>query len=110
VGDQLHGMTETLDRAAVAAATVSDNIDGHRASLRPAVEALRGQWEGTARTAFETAHQQWEEGVMRLTTALRSLGENTAFSSHTYTQADEANAAQLHQVTSLGAFGGRLSS
>ena len=106
--DQLHGMTETLDRAASMAGTVSDSIDGHMGTLRPAVESMRGQWEGTSRVAFETAHQRWEEGMVRLSTALRALGENTSFSSNTYAQVDATNTTQLNQVASMGAFGGQL--
>lgn len=107
-GDQLHGMTETLDRAASMAGTVSGSIDGHRSSLLPAVEGLRGQWEGTAREAFERSHAAWDEGIVRLVTALQSLGENTTFSSNTYVAANDTNAANLNNVASLSAFGGAL--
>ena len=107
-GDQLHGMTETLERAASTAGTVSTSIDGHRASLRPTVEALKGQWEGTARVAFEQAHQTWEDGIVRLVAALQSLGENTTYSVNTYVAADDANRANLDKVAGLGAFGGAL--
>ena len=95
-------MTETLDRAASMAGTVSDSIDGHMGALRPAVESMRGQWEGTARGAFEQAHQAWEEGIARLTVAMRQLGENTTFSSNTYVQADATNSAQLNKIPSMG--------
>jgi WXG100 family type VII secretion target len=95
-------MSETLDRAASMAGTVSDSIDGHMGSLRPGVEGMRGQWEGTARVAFENAHRSWEEGIAKLTVAMRNLGENTAFSSNTYQQADATNSAQLNKVQSLG--------
>ncbi|RKR91900.1 WXG100 family type VII secretion target [Micromonospora pisi] len=106
--DQLHGVTETLERAAGMAGTVSGNIEGHRASLRPTVDALKGQWEGTARPAFDAAHEQWEQGITRLVTALNSLGENTRFSSNTYLQADEAGRASVNQAQGAGAFGGAL--
>jgi len=104
-GDQLHAMSETLDRAASTAGTVSDTIDGHVGSLRPAVEGMRGQWEGTARVAFENAHRTWEEGIARLTVAMRTLGENTSFSSNTYQQADATNSAQLNKVAAMGITG-----
>jgi WXG100 family type VII secretion target len=107
-GDQLHGMTEALERAAAMAGTVSASIDGHRTSLRPAVEGLRGQWEGTARVAFEQAHASWDEGIARLVTALQTLGENTQFSSNSYIAANETNAANLSKVAGMGAFGGQL--
>jgi WXG100 family type VII secretion target len=95
-------MSETLDRAASMAGTVSDSIDGHMGSLRPMVEGMRGQWEGTARIAFENAHKSWEEGIARLTVAMRTLGENTTFSSNTYQQADATNSAQMNKVASMG--------
>jgi WXG100 family type VII secretion target len=101
-------MTDTLDRAAAMAGTVSGSIDGHRSSLLPAVEGLRGQWEGTAREAFEQAHASWDEGITRLVTALQSMGENTQFSSNTYVAANDTNAASLNRVASMGAFGGQL--
>ena len=107
-GDQLHGMTETLDRAAAMAGTVSGSIDGHRSSLLPAVEGLKGQWEGTARVAFEQAHASWDEGITRLVTALQSVGESTQFSSNTYSAANDTNAASLSKVAGMGAFGGQL--
>jgi WXG100 family type VII secretion target len=106
--DQLHGVTETLERAASMAGTVSGSIEGHRASLRPTVDALKGQWEGTARPAFDAAHEQWELGITRLVTALNSLGENTQFSSNTYLAADEAGRAGVSQAQGMGAFGGAL--
>ncbi|MFE9207253.1 WXG100 family type VII secretion target [Micromonospora sp. NPDC007230] len=107
-GDQLHGVTETLERAAAMAGTVSGSIEGHRATLRPTVEALRGQWEGTARPAFDAAHEQWEQGITRLVAALNSLGENTRFSSNTYLVADEAGAASLNSAAGHSPFGGAL--
>jgi WXG100 family type VII secretion target len=106
--DQLHGVTETLERAAAMAATVSGNIEGHRAALRPTVEALRGQWEGTARPAFDAAHEQWEMGITRLVAALNSLGDNTRFSSNTYVMADEAGAASMQAALGHSPFGGAL--
>lgn len=106
--DQLHGVTETLERAAAMAATVSGDIEGHRASLRPTVDALKGAWEGTARPAFDAAHAQWEQGISRLTTALDSLGENTRFSSNTYLSADQASASGLNAVQGASPFGGAL--
>lgn len=101
-GDQLHALSETLDRAASMAGSVSDSIDGHMSALRPTVEGMRGQWEGTARIAFENAHQRWEEGMARLTVAMRQLSENTTFSSNTYQQADATSQSQLNNVASLG--------
>lgn len=101
-------MTETLERAASTAATVAGSIDGHRAALRPTVEALKGQWEGAGRPAFENAHQTWEEGIVRLVTALQSLGENTAYSVNTYVAADETNRANLDKIQGMSAFGGAL--
>lgn len=106
--DQLHGVTETLERAAAMASTVSGDIEGHRASLRPTVDALKGAWEGTARPAFDSAHAQWEAGIARLTTALNSLGENTRFSSNTYLNADQASASGLNAVQGASPFGGAL--
>ncbi|MGQ0840900.1 WXG100 family type VII secretion target [Actinokineospora sp.] len=108
IGDQLHGVTETLDRAAATAGTVSGSIEGHRGSLRPTVAALKGQWEGTARPAFDQAHAQWETGITRLVAALNNLGENTRFSSNTYTVADESSRSGLQSVEGLSPFGGAL--
>ncbi|HLL69438.1 MAG TPA: WXG100 family type VII secretion target [Micromonosporaceae bacterium] len=108
-GNQLHGVTETLERAAAMAGSVSGNIEGHRAGLRPTVEALKGQWEGTARPAFDAAHSGWEAGITRLTAALNSLGESTSFSSNTYLVADETGAAGLNGVPGYSPFGGALS-
>ncbi|MEE6258212.1 WXG100 family type VII secretion target [Plantactinospora sonchi] len=107
-GDQLHGVTESLERAAAMAGVVSGDIEGHRAALRPTVEALRGQWEGTARPAFDAAHEQWEAGITRLVTALNTLGENTRFSSNTYVTADEAGAAGMNAAAGQSPFGGAL--
>ncbi|WP_117214445.1 WXG100 family type VII secretion target [Allorhizocola rhizosphaerae] len=107
-GDQLHGMTETLQRAASMAGTVATNIEGHRATLRPIVEALKGQWEGTARPAFDAAHAQWEAGIVRLNAALEQLGEGTAYSSTVYVAADEAGSSALNGVQGLAPFGGAM--
>ncbi|MDA3647197.1 WXG100 family type VII secretion target [Saccharopolyspora indica] len=107
-GDQLHGVTETLQRAAQMAGTVSDDIQAHRAALRPIVDALKGQWEGTARPAFDNAHAQWEAGIVRLVAALTNLGENTRFSSNAYDQADQTSASGLNSVQSAAPFGGAL--
>jgi ESAT-6 family protein len=108
-GDMLHGATGTLDRAASMAATVCTNIEGHRAGMQPMVEALRGQWEGSAYRAFETAHRSWEQGITRLTAALNNLGDNTRFSANTYLATDETNAAGLNAVQSHSPFNGALS-
>lgn len=105
---QLHGVTETLDRAAATAGTVAESIEGHRSALRPMVAALQGQWEGTARPAFEAAHTQWEAGITRLNAALGSLGENTRFSSGTYLSADDSGASALRGVAGASPFGGAL--
>lgn len=107
-GDQLSGVTESLDRAAAMAGTVAGNIEGHRASLRPMVDALKGSWEGTARPAFDTAHAQWEAGIVRLNAALNHLGDSTRFSSNTYTTADASGASSLHAVVGSSPFGGAL--
>ncbi|MBK1789092.1 WXG100 family type VII secretion target [Prauserella sp. ASG 168] len=101
-------MTETLERAAAMAGTVSGNIEGHRSSLRPTVDSLKGQWEGTARPMFDQAHAQWEAGITRLTAALNSLGENTRFSSNTYLAADQTGASGLNAVQGHSPFGGAL--
>ena len=107
--DQLHGVTETLERAAATAGTVADSIDGHRAALRPTVDAVRsGGWEGSARAAFDRAYERWEEGLVRLVGSLRTLGENTTFSVNTYASADEAGQSQMNQIEGMGAFGGAL--
>lgn len=107
-GGQLHGVTDTLDRAAAMAGTVSNAIEGHRTALRPMVESMRGQWEGTARPAFESAHAQWEAGITRLNAALNSLGENTRFSSGSYLAADTSGASSLNGVAGASPFGGAL--
>ncbi|MEU5566828.1 WXG100 family type VII secretion target [Micromonospora musae] len=107
-GDQLHGVTETLERAAAMAGTVSGSIEGHRGALRPTVDALKGQWEGTARPAFDQAHEQWELGITRLVTALNSLGENTRFSSNAYLAADQNAASGLNAAQGHSPFGGAL--
>lgn len=107
-GDQLHGVTETLERAAAMAGTVSGDIEAHRATLRPIVAAMQGQWEGAARDAFIPAHQQWEAGITRLVAALTNLGENTRFSSNSYLMADQTSAAGLKAVQGHSPFGGAL--
>ncbi|WP_328605809.1 WXG100 family type VII secretion target [Amycolatopsis sp. NBC_00345] len=107
-GDQLHGVTESLQRGAQMAGTVSTNIQSHQAALRPTVEALKGQWEGTARPAFDAAHANWEQGITRLTAALNHLGENTKYSSNTYDMADQASASGLHAAGGMSPFGGAL--
>jgi WXG100 family type VII secretion target len=107
-GDQLHGVTETLERAAAMASTVSGDIEGHRAALRPVVAALQGQWEGTARPAFDRAHEQWEAGLTRLIAALTNLGENTRFSSNTYQVADQSGASGIAAAQGHSPFGGAL--
>ncbi|HEV7973964.1 WXG100 family type VII secretion target [Amycolatopsis sp.] len=106
--DQLHGELASLDRAASMAGTVSTDIEGHRSALRPAVEALRGQWEGAAFKAFLPAHEQWEAGITRLVAALGNLGDNTRFSSNAYAMADENSASALTAVQGHSPFGGAL--
>ena len=91
------------------ASTVSDNIEGHRMALRPVVDSMKGQWEGTARPAFDAAHQQWEAGIVRLNAALQHLGQSTQFSANTYDAADQASAHGLNSVGSMSPFGGVLS-
>jgi WXG100 family type VII secretion target len=105
-GDQLHGMTETLQQAAAMAGNVAKNIEGHRVSLWPIVDSLKGQWEGTARPAFDAAHAQWDAGVVRLNAALEQLGEGTAFSSNVYLAADEAGSSAMNTAHGMAPFGG----
>lgn len=107
-GDQLHGVTESLERGAQMAAGTAANIEGHRCSLRPAVEALKGQWEGTARPQFDAAHAQWEQGITRLNAALNGLGESTRFSANTYATADQTGASSLGAAQGGSPFGGAL--
>jgi WXG100 family type VII secretion target len=108
-GDQLHGVTETLERAAATAGTVSDNIEGHRAALRPTVDTVRADgWDGSSRIAFERAYAEWEEGITRLVTSLRGLGENTTYSVNLYSSVDEAGQSRMNQVQGMGAFDGAL--
>jgi WXG100 family type VII secretion target len=107
-GDQLHGVTETLERAAATAGAVSDSIEGHRSALRPTVDTARAGWAGSARVAFDRAHEEWEDGITRLVASLRGLGENTSYSVNMYTSADEAGQSQMNQVQGMGAFGGAL--
>ncbi|OZM71332.1 hypothetical protein CFN78_21335 [Amycolatopsis antarctica] len=107
-GDQLHGVTDSLERGAQMAGNVAGNIEGHRTSLRPTVEALKGQWEGTARPQFDAAHAQWEQGITRLNAAMNSLGENTRFSANTYMAADQSGASSLSATQGHSPFGGAL--
>jgi WXG100 family type VII secretion target len=108
-GDQLSGVTETLERAAATAGAVSDSIEGHRAALRPTVDAVRADgWDGSSRLAFDRAYEQWEEGLTRLVTSLRGLGDNTTYSVNMYSSVDEAGQSRLDQVQGMGAFGGAL--
>lgn len=100
--DQLHGVTETLERAASMAGTVSGDIKGHLTTLRPTVDALKGQWEGTARPIFDAAHADWEAAVTRLTAALDTLSENTKYSVATYVNADEVGASGLKAAPAGG--------
>lgn len=104
----LHGVTESLQRGAQMANTVSTNIRGHQAALRPIVEELKGQWEGTARPAFDMAHANWEQGITRLVNALDHLGETTSYSSNTYDVADQNSQQAIAQVNGMSPFGGVL--
>ena len=107
--NQLYGDEESLGHGARSAATVSDSIDAHRTALHPIVDAIRGGgWQGLSRTAFDRAYDDWEEGVVRLVTSLRSLGDNTTFAMGQYGDADESSNAQMNQVQSMGAFNGAL--
>jgi len=107
--NQLHGEMESLDHGAKSAATVSDSIDAHRTALHPIVDAIRGGgWQGLSRTAFDRAYDDWEEGVVRLVTSLRSLGEHTTFAMGEYGNADDTSNTQMSQVQSMGAFNGAL--
>ena len=100
--DQLHGVTESLERAASMAGTVSGDIKSHLTTLRPTVDALKGEWEGTARPLFDAAHADWEAAVTRLTAALDTLGENTKYAVATYVNADEVGASSLKAVPTGG--------
>jgi len=107
--NQLYGETESLDHGARSAAAVSDSIDGHLTALHPIVDAIRGGgWQGTSRTAFDSAYDTWEQGVVRLVASLRSLGDNTTFARGQYGDADESSNAQMSQVQGMGAFNGAL--
>jgi WXG100 family type VII secretion target len=107
-GNWLSAVTETLETTATRAVTHADSIAAHQAALRPTVDALKGQWDGTAPPLFEAAHARWEEGIVRLTTALRDLGDNTRFSSNTYAAADQSGATALNAVQDHSPFGGLL--
>ncbi len=106
--DQLHGEMDVLQQSAKTAGSVADSINGHRASLQPVVGAMHGQWVGTSYEAFVRAHEQWDQGITRLTAALGNLGENTQFSANTYLSAEDAARAGIESAQGHSPFGGAL--
>lgn len=98
ITDQVYGVTETLDQTAAKATDVASTVYGLRQSLAPMIDALTGQWEGTARPVFQEAHAVWNDGMSRLCFALEDLSNNTTFAAAEYTAGDECARTGLSGV------------
>lgn len=105
--EQMQAVTETLDSAAQMAGSVSDAIDGHHNTLMAGVADLRGQWEGTARGAFEGVASEISGAIVGLRDALKQLGEGVGQSSVGYLGANDDVMSTVNRVD-VPAFDGRM--
>jgi WXG100 family type VII secretion target len=87
--EQVQAVTESLDSAAQMAGQVATAIDGHHAAMMNSVAQLRGQWEGTARGAFEGVVSAISESILGLTETIRGVDDAVTVSSMGYLTAND---------------------
>ncbi|GLY97589.1 WXG100 family type VII secretion target [Actinoplanes sp. NBRC 103695] len=104
--EQIHGVVDTMGSAAQMASSVSDAINGHHTALMTEVANLRGQWEGTARGAFEGVAGEISDAIVGLRDALTDLGVGVGQSADGYLGANDDVTSTVNRVD-VPAFEGR---
>ncbi|GAA1722321.1 WXG100 family type VII secretion target [Fodinicola feengrottensis] len=106
--DRLDGVTESIMHGGRMAHTVAQNLDGHSKTLAGHIASLNGQISGSYATALYSAHDQWQAGHLRLSNALRAMGDSTNYSGNLYDQADQNLHQSFSSVLGSDPFGGAL--
>ena len=104
--DQSQAVTESLDSAAAMAGQVAGAIDGHHRAMMDGVSQLRGQWEGTARGAFEGVVTVISDSITSLTETIRRVDDAVSISSASYLTANDDVSSTVAAVDAP-AFNGR---
>lgn len=104
--EQIQGNSDTMGSAAQMAGSVSSAINGHHTTLMNEVANLRGQWEGTARGAFEGVASEISDAIIGLRDALDDLGVGVGQSADGYLGANDDVTSTVSRVD-VPAFEGR---
>ena len=79
--------SEAMAAALTIVETAITDIDSHLDALEGVAVRLRGQWDGDAREAFDTAHRDWDQSIRVLSGIAASMsriaqGSNGRFLEH----------------------------
>ncbi|MFG1608384.1 WXG100 family type VII secretion target [Actinoplanes sp. NPDC049265] len=98
-GEWLDGVTESMDRGALGAATASERLTAHRLAVVQAAEDLLATWRGDLAPAkFQAVVHAFDEGMTRLAGGAERMGHAVRFSSGRYVDAEDASGSGMAQV------------
>ncbi|WP_165801213.1 WXG100 family type VII secretion target [Microbacterium testaceum] len=86
---------ESLHATAARLRAESARIDAALGGLDAEVTRLRGQWEGSAQGAYDSAQRQWSATLEQMRDALHRIANATDSMADDYVSADRASAARF---------------
>ncbi|ANY07442.1 hypothetical protein AFB00_15345 [Pseudonocardia sp. HH130630-07] len=89
-----------MTRAAGRVQEVSTAVNGELSGLRSRLEATRGQWVGSAATAFTVLMAEWDAEAKRLNAALADISEQLGGTAVAYQQVEDENTRGVSAITS----------
>lgn len=94
--EDLRVTPESLHAAAARLRSESARIDAALGSLDAEVTRLRGQWEGAAQSAYDTAQRQWTTTLEHMRDVLSRIANATDGIADDYVSTDRASATRFH--------------
>jgi WXG100 family type VII secretion target len=85
-------------KAAQQVQQVKEELSAELNSLRSQLAPLEGQWSGAAQAAYMQLQERWNEDATKLFNALDEIGQALLGNVNTYSQTEDANAAQIRSI------------
>lgn len=89
-GQQMHAVTESLNRGSAMANTTVADVEGKRTQVNALAADIRAGWHGTApQQGFDPVHGQWNNDVTHALRILEKLGIDINYAAALDVEADE---------------------
>ncbi|MFD9734007.1 WXG100 family type VII secretion target [Umezawaea sp. NPDC059074] len=75
-----------------------DQIDGILKNLNSIIDGIGGQWQGNAKSAFDTLNLRFDEDAKKLNQALKEIAEQMTGGANLYIQQQEEQAQAMSNV------------